>query len=93
MELNLDEMTIEDLEVLEEASGLTAAKMFERVPGDDGKPVFRIQQSLTAKVLRAIVFISKRREDPNYTMEDAGQETFAAITFGGGETDPPEPES
>lgn len=91
--LNFDEMTIDDLEILEEASGLTAAEMFQRVPGEDGQPVTRIQQHLTARVLRAIVFIAKRREDPEYTMEDAGRESFAKIDFGGGEEDPSEPES
>lgn len=60
LNLNLDSLTIDEMETMEEITGAPFDEAFGA-----GKP--------KAKVLRALAFIIKRREDPDFTLEDAGK--------------------
>lgn len=59
IELNVDEMTIDDLETFEE---ITETTLSAATRGE-----------LSAKALKAIIYIEQRRENPDYTLADAGK--------------------
>lgn len=61
IELDVEDLTIAEVEEVEELTGL---------PFDS----FSDPKSPKAKFLRALVFLAKRRENPDYTWEDAGKE-------------------
>jgi hypothetical protein len=60
----IDTLTLDDVETIENLSGTPMDELMAA-----GK--------LKGKPLKAIIFVAKRREDPNYKMEDAGKVTFA----------------
>lgn len=60
LEINLDDLRIRELEELEELTGKPFDGLFV-----DGEP--------RGKVLRALGFVVKRRTDPNFTWEAAGE--------------------
>lgn len=60
LSINPDDLTLEELEVLEETLGTGIDGAFA-----DGKP--------KAKAMRVIIWLMKRREDPDFTLEDAGK--------------------
>ncbi|CAB4166848.1 hypothetical protein UFOVP1383_35 [uncultured Caudovirales phage] len=55
---DLDAMTVADVEVLEEVSGFALANMDFKSP--------------PARLVRAMVYLAGRRQDPTFTLEDAG---------------------
>ena len=72
LNLNIDDLTIEDVVDLEEKSGLTASELFG--PDGDEKP--------RGRALQALVWICVRRDDPSFTFEDAGKMKFAELQSG-----------
>lgn len=77
---NENELTIGDLEDFEEVTGvsITDALKSEKVRDDDGnlvrdeetgRPVEAVKMS--AKTLKALVWITSRKDDPAFTLEDA----------------------
>lgn len=76
---NENDLTIGDLEDFEDAVGieLTEALKPTTVKGEDGKPVRdddgRPVQAvdITAKVLKGLVWIANRHDNPDFTLEDA----------------------
>ncbi len=77
-----DELTIQDMEDFEEASGVPFEDaMTERVVIDPvtkrpvldarGRPEKAVQ--MPVKVLKALVWIIRRSEDPSFTLEAAGK--------------------
>lgn len=64
--IDVDSLTIGELEQVEELSGMPIAWL-----GDVNRP--------QSKLMRALVYVVKRRTDPTFTYEDAGNlklETF-----------------
>lgn len=77
-------MTIGDLEDFEDVVGLSMDKAFKPVPvlDDEGNRVYaepddkgiarpEMTVELSTKALKALVWIIKRQDDPNFTLEDA----------------------
>lgn len=77
MKFNFETLTIEEVEAIE---GIT------------GKPIDAIADAGSVKgaVLKAIIYVMKKRENPAYTIEDAGKVSFkdAMAMFDGSEDDP-----
>lgn len=59
LSLDIQDLTVEEIEIIEDYLDLPIDKAF----GPDAK---------RGKLLRAVAFVTKRREDPSYTMEQAG---------------------
>lgn len=74
-----NELTIGDLEDFEVATGLEMQDALKPVPlkGEDGKPLRdedgrpEMMVTVTAKILKALVWIANRHENPEFTLEDA----------------------
>lgn len=60
----LDSLTLDEVETIENLSGSPMDELMGA-----GK--------LKGKALKAIIWVAKKRIDPNYKMEDAGKVTFA----------------
>ena len=73
LQINVDfnQFTIGDLEDFEDIVGKPYAQVFAE--GAEGQ--------LSAKAMTALVYITQRREDPNYTLDDARKEKVAALEF------------
>lgn len=69
MEINLDpnDLTLGEAETFEELTGLLVTDL-------------RPGASIPSRALTAIVFIVKRRDDPDFTLEDARAIRFREIT-------------
>jgi len=74
--LDVDQLTIGDVEDIEEICG----KSFEELNFD--KP--------SARLLKAIVYVNGRKTNPNFTLEDARQVHLNEVTVKGQEPDPTE---
>lgn len=68
--LNIDELTIDDCEKWEEITG-EPIEVLESYAGGDKMPPM--------KFLKAIVFIVKHKDDPDFTIEDAGKVKFSQL--------------
>lgn len=100
--LRIDEndFTIGDLEDFEEVAGIPFIEALTPVPvldaegnkvfGEDGRPETGVKFSPSA--LKALVWITKRREVPSFTVEEARNVRVAALEIValGGESDPKE---
>lgn len=65
IKIEVDDLTIGDLETIEEIAGEPAGRVFS--------------QDFSAKVLKALIFVVKRQENPDYTLEEASQVRFGDI--------------
>lgn len=96
--LNVDDLTIGDLEDFQEITGSPFDKALrpvvvldddgEKVFDEKGRPVKEVEFNPT--VLKALVYISKRRDNPEFTLEDARNIKVADFALEGGdeEADP-----
>lgn len=73
LNFDVEQLTLDDIEELEEHIGTAFDSIF-----DAGRP--------RAKALKYIAFILKRRDNPDFTLEDAGKLT---ISFEAPNVDPP----
>lgn len=69
VKLNLEELTLREIEDFEAAGGLAISEV------GAGK-------ALPARALRALVWIMQRREDPSFTFEAAGDVKVSELDFG-----------
>lgn len=93
-----NEWTMGDLETFEDMTGLTLEEAFRpsnikdasgEVEKDNrGRPVKGMRMS--AKTMLAIVFIQKRAEDPEFTLDDARKVKFSELVLAGGDDADPE---
>lgn len=60
LNISLDDIDLDGLELIEDASGKTIAQLFP-----DGRP--------SARGLRALYWYAKSRQDPSFTWEQAGK--------------------
>lgn len=74
---DLDSLTVEEVEILEEVTGVSMDEAFA-----PGRP--------KGRALRALAYISGRRADPEFTLEDAGKVRLA-LSGEAGRLDPPDP--
>ncbi|BEP14816.1 hypothetical protein acdb102_31270 [Acidothermaceae bacterium B102] len=94
--VNYDDMTIGDLEDFEQLTGSTWEEAFapklvldeqgNKVFDDKGRPVKSAHVSAT--VLKVLVYISERRDHPDFTIDDARNTKIREIEFVEGEPDP-----
>ena len=70
LEINLDSLTIEDIEFIEDYCDLPIDAVM------DGK-------ARKGKVLRAFAFVAMRRENPNITLEEVGKLPLSAFPDAG----------
>lgn len=59
----LDGLTLDEVETIENLTGTPMEKLM-----DEGK--------LKGKALKAVIWVAKKRTNPDYKMEDAGKVTF-----------------
>lgn len=71
-----DDLTIGDLEDFEEIVGASIDDAFQ-----DGK-------SVSTKTLKAVVFITKRRDNPDFTLEDARKVKVSELVLEPSKADP-----
>ena len=71
LELDVNRFTLAELEDLEEATGLTFTKLGEVLAAGD----------YSIKLLRAVVWILRRRAEPDYTLEHARSLSLSDIAF------------
>lgn len=92
---DLDDFTLDDMDDFETWTGMSIDEAFTSKPvmGSDGKPV-RDERGrpmkaprISAKALKAIVTIVKRREDPSFSFEDAGKVKITELEIAG-DSDP-----
>jgi hypothetical protein len=87
--LNPDDLSIGDLEDFEEITGksLTDALRAKPVLDADGNRTFDekgrplSEAQLSATVIKALVFLTKRRENPEFTLADARTVRVADLKF------------
>lgn len=70
LNLDFDDLTIAEIEMIEEHTGLSVQQL-----GDESKP--------QGSTLRVLAWIIKRRTDPDFTLEDAGELSVSSLGFGG----------
>ena len=58
--VDINDLTVEEVEIVEEVTGVAIDRAF-----DKDRP--------KGKLLRALAYISRRRTDPTFTLEDAGK--------------------
>jgi len=66
--LNIDDLTIQDLQDFEDEVG----KPLSEAVGDN----------MSARALKALVWVVKRAEDPNFTLDDAGKIKVEELDLG-----------
>lgn len=89
LRLDPEDLSIGDLEDFEEITGesLTDALKARPVLDDEGKRVFDAkgrplsEARLSAKVIKALVFLTKRRDVPGFTLEDARHVRISELKF------------
>jgi hypothetical protein len=71
-QIDFDQLALDEVETIENIAGVAIDKIVR-----DGVP--------KGKNLKAIMFVLKRRENPDFKIEDAGKFTVADVTaiFGG----------
>lgn len=87
LDVDPDKFTIGDMEDFEEVTGVSVAKAFRGtvVHDDDGKPVRDEsgrpvrEMEVSAKSLKALVWILSRKSNPAFTLEDARNVKVTAI--------------
>lgn len=62
--MNFETLTLDEIETIENLCGISIDKLAE-----DGTP--------KGRNLKAIIFVMKRRENPDFQFEDAGKFSFA----------------
>jgi hypothetical protein len=67
MEINFDTMTLNEIEQIELLTGRSIDSIM-----DDGAP--------RGRVFKAIIFVFKKRTDPNFTFEQAGEFSMEQAT-------------
>ncbi len=72
LELDVNRFTLAELEDLEEATGMSFIQLGERLQTGE-YPI---------KLLRALVWILRRRSDPTFTLEEARSLQLGDIIFG-----------
>jgi hypothetical protein len=78
MEINFDTMTLNEIEQIELLTGRSIDSIM-----DDGAP--------RGRVFKAIIFVFKKRTDPNFTFEQAGEFSMEQATaLFSGDEDPKE---
>lgn len=88
--INPDDLTLGEMEEFEELSGRPLAKMLQGdvikdengnvIPGKDGKPQREIDPRV--KDIIALVFLAKRREEPDFTLAEARNIKISELQLG-----------
>lgn len=88
--INPDDLTLGEMEEFEELSGRPLARMLQGdvvkdergnvVPGPDGKPLREIDPRV--KDIIALVFLAKRREQPDFTLAEARNIKISELQLG-----------
>lgn len=88
--LNPSELTIEEMEDFEEAAGMSWSAAFKtvKVADPESKTGFREEVDFPAKALRAVVWVLKRKDNPDFTLEEAGKTRVAALKITGSTVPP-----
>lgn len=73
--INIDELKVSEIEKIEEEAGMSIDELF-----GDGKP--------KGKALRVVGYVMKLRDDPTFTMEQAGDLVIRLADTNGGAADP-----
>lgn len=73
LEINPDELTLDDLEEFQDITGQTFDEAFQANGNGTAK--------VSAKAMKAIVYLIKRQKNPAFTLEDAGKVRLSELQF------------
>ena len=73
LSLDFDSLTLDEIELLEDISGISIDAIGKRLGGDDQPK---------AKVMKALAFVASRRENPDVTIEEIGQIKLTDLVAG-----------
>ena len=73
LSIDFDSLTLDEIELLEEISGISIDAIGKRLTGEDAPK---------AKTMKALAFIAARRDDPEITLEDIGKIKLTDLTNG-----------
>ena len=73
LSLDFDSLTLDEIELLADISGISIDAIGKRLTGDDAPK---------AKTMKALAFIAARRDDPSVTLEDIGKIKLTDLTNG-----------
>lgn len=89
LRFSIDDITVGDMEDIEEISGEPFEEVLEKLAsgGSSGK------RMVSLKVIKAIVFVVKRHEDPDFTVEQTRTVKFSELELAleGSAPNPPKP--
>lgn len=71
--IDFDSLTLDEIELLEEMTGVSIDAIGKRLGGDDQPK---------AKVMKALAFVASRRENPDVTIEEIGQIKLTDLVAG-----------
>jgi hypothetical protein len=71
LQLDVNRFTLAELEDLEDATGMTFTQLGEKLSSGD----------YSIKLLRAVVWILRRRDEPGYSLEQAREVQLSDIVF------------
>lgn len=78
VDVDLDAFTLGDIEDFEEASGVTFMQLHSALQNND-------YSVLSGKIIKALAWIMKRHEDPDFTLEQAREVSLGDVDLGGGQ--------
>lgn len=88
LRLSVDDITVGDMEDIEDISGQTFAEIVDALQKPTtGAGVVNVP----IKVLKAIVYIAYRRDNPDFTLDDARNIKVSELELVMAEADPTEP--
>ena len=73
LHIDFDSLTLNEIETLEEMTGVSIDAIGKRLAGDDQPK---------AKVMKALAFVASRRENPDVTVEEIGQIKLTDLVAG-----------
>lgn len=76
VDVDLDAFTLGDIEDFEEASGVTFMQLHSALQNND-------YTVLSGKVIKALAWIMKRHEDPDFTLQQARDVSLGDVDIGG----------
>ena len=73
LSIDFDSLTLDEIEILEEVTGVSIDAIGKRLSADEAPK---------AKTMKALAYISARREDPEITLEEIGKIKLTDLTSG-----------
>ena len=89
LRINPNDLTIGDLEDFEDICGMPFSEAFKTKLDANGQDTGMAM--VTAKALKAVVYVAKRKANPDFTLEDAAKVKVSELVMDLGVKDIPPP--